>query len=331
MSHHSSPMRILAQPDDGTAPVVAMIDAARSYICIKMFAFTSPALLEAVERAHQRGVRVRIMLNPARSSGSRANDKSFQRFAAAGIEVSWTSPHFVVTHEKSMVVDGHTALIATFNFSDKYFSQTRDYGVIITDAGIVAEIEAGFEADWRHHRMELPDGSPLIWSNRNARETIAGFIDGACRRLQVQHPKFSDIVILDRLMGAMERGVHVQIICGGKHGISPPDMLDTFSSLRALGRAGAKLRKQRPLRLHAKLLLADEERALVGSMNIDRSAFDLRRELGIVLTEPAAVGKLREYFTADWDAAGSYEPPDPLALHLHIEEDAAPDEELDHE
>lgn len=331
MSNRDGSVRILMQPDDAIAPVLGMIDSACSSLRIKMFVFTSPTLIEAVERAHRRGVRVRVMLNQARSSGSRANDEVFQRLAAAGVEVSWASPHFVVTHEKSMVVDEHTALIATFNFADKYFSMTRDYGVVVTDSIVVAEILAGFEADWQHGHLEVPDASPLVWSNRNGREGIAAFIDGAHRRLQVQHPKYSDIAILDRLMCAVDRGVHLQIICGGKHGISLPDMLDTFSSLRVLVRAGAKLRKQHRLRLHAKLLVADSERALLGSMNIDRSAFDLRRELGIVLTEPAAVATLRGHFEADWEAAGSYEPPDPLALHLHVEEDLPPDEELDHE
>lgn len=331
MSIRDESVRILMQPDDQIAPVLAMMNSACASLCIKMFVFTSPTLVEAIERAHQRGVRVRIMLNQARSSGSRANDDVFQRFAAAGIEVSWASPHFAVTHEKSMVVDERTALIATFNFADKYFSLTRDYGVVVTDAAIVAEILAGFEADWRHGHLQVPDASPLVWSNRNARETMAAFIDGTHRRLQIQHPKYSDTAILDRLMDALRRGVHVQIICGGKHGISPPDMLDTFSSLRVLVRAGAKLRKQHLLRLHAKLLVADNERAMVGSMNIDRSAFDLRRELGIVLSKPDAVATLQGHFEADWEAAGSYEPPDPLALHLHVEEDVAPDEELDHE
>ena len=44
--------------------------------------------------------------------------------------VAWTSESFPVTHEKSIVVDDSAALIATFNLSDKYFNETRDYGVI---------------------------------------------------------------------------------------------------------------------------------------------------------------------------------------------------------
>ena len=69
----------------------------------------------------------------------------------------------------------------------------------------------------------------------------------------------------------IERGDHVRVLCGGKHGISDWDVLDTFSSLRVLKRFGVKVHKQKNLRLHAKLLIADNALALVGSMNIDRA------------------------------------------------------------
>ncbi len=63
-----------------------------------------------------------------------------------------------------------------------------------------------------------------------------------------------------------------------------------------LKRFGVKVHKQKNLRLHAKLLIADECHALVGSMNIDRSAFDLRRELGTTVKEEAVVKRLMEVF-----------------------------------
>ena len=35
-----------------------------------------------------------------------------------------------MTHEKSLVVDSTYVLVATFNLSDKNFTETRDYGVV---------------------------------------------------------------------------------------------------------------------------------------------------------------------------------------------------------
>ena len=98
--------RAIVQPDDGTAPVRELIDGAKRTILLKMFTFTIDDIAESLIAAQKRGVDVRVMLNPARSSGSRANDDMRARLHDGGITVAWSSPAFAVTHEKSMVVDG---------------------------------------------------------------------------------------------------------------------------------------------------------------------------------------------------------------------------------
>jgi phosphatidylserine/phosphatidylglycerophosphate/cardiolipin synthase-like enzyme len=271
------------------------------------------------------------MLNPARSGGDRANDETFERFSAAGVNVQWSNPTFYVTHEKSIVVDETAALVATFNLCEKYFTLTRDYGVITTDAEHVAQIVEVFDADWSHTDWEPSQYHGLLWSNSNSRYHMAKFIDTAEHRLRIQHPKYVDAVILDHIAAAVGRGVNVHVLCGGKHGISDWDILDTFASLRTLRRFGAKVRKQKNLRVHAKLVIVDDHEALVGSMNIDRSAFDLRRELGVMVKDPDAVAQLSQVFDADWETSHHYEPPDPLDSSQHHEDDFPHDPELVHE
>lgn len=333
VSHIPRRPLVVIQPRDGIEPVRALMDGAHTCIKIKMFAFTSPLLIEGLIEAKDRGVDVRVMLNPARSSGSRANDETKTALEKAGVTVIWTNPHFAVTHEKSMVIDRSVALIATFNFSDKYFTNTRDYGIILfREEAIIREIDECFEADWNRTAFNPPASSVLLWSTANARQEMATFIDGARQSLAIQHPKYSDGAILDRLLDAHQRGVHLRVLCGGRHGISISDMSDTFSALRILIRAGIKVHKEHKLRLHAKLILADNERALIGSMNIDRSAFDLRRELGIMLTDEHAVGILRDQFHQDWDESHVYQPSDPIEVHVHSEgEDPHASPDLDHE
>ncbi|HTE37933.1 MAG TPA: phospholipase D-like domain-containing protein, partial [Reyranella sp.] len=144
---------------------------ARQSILVKMFTFTSATLLGALLDAAARGVAVRVMLNPKRSSGTRANDGVFDQLRAGGVTCAWTNPAFPVTHEKSMVIDDRLALIATFNFCDKYFTLTRDYGLVLDDEDIAAEVAACFEADWEG-RTFVPAESRLIWSNRTSRRAI---------------------------------------------------------------------------------------------------------------------------------------------------------------
>ena len=323
--------RLIVEPDDGLGPVLEFIGSAQTSLLIKQFTFTDESLIDAVLDRKHAGVDVRVMLNAARSGGDRANDETYERFSAAGIDVQWANPKFYVTHEKSMVVDEKAALVATFNSCLKYYTATRDYGVIIDDPVQVAQIVEVFHADWNHLDWVPAAYEGLLWSNSNSRFHMARFIDTATHRIDVQHPKFVDAVILDHLAAAIGRGVKVHVLCGGRHGISEGDVLDTFASLRTLRRFGAKVHKQKNLRVHAKLLIVDGERALVGSMNIDRSAFDLRRELGITVTDPAVVARLKAVFQYDWELSHQYEPPDPLDPSTHHENDFPHDPELLHE
>jgi cardiolipin synthase len=322
---------LIVEPDDGVEPVLQFINSAENSLLIKQFTFTEPKLIAAVIGRKKAGVDVRVMLNAKRSGGDRANDETYEQFLGAGIAVQWASSKFYVTHEKSVVVDEKAALVATFNLCDKYFTLTRDYGVITYNPLHVAQIVEVFNADWNHLDWDCGAWEGLLWSNSNSRYHMAQFIDLAEHRLHVQHPKFVDAVILERLAAAADRGVKVHVLCGGKHGISEWDILDTFASLRTLGRFGAKVHKQKNLRVHAKLIIVDDAKALVGSMNIDRSAFDLRRELGIMTDDPALVGRLKQVFDSDWDLSHHYDAPDPLEAAHHHEDDFPHDEDLIHE
>ena len=303
---------LIVEPDDGVRPVRRFIRTAQSSLLIKQFTFSEPRLIRAVIERKAAGVDVRIMLNAQRSGGDRANDDTYRHIRDAGVDVQWSSAGFAVTHEKSIVVDDKAAMVSTFNLVPKNFTRTRDYAIITHEPVQVAQIVDVFNADWEHRDFTPPDYEGLLWSNSNSRRHMARFIDSAEHKLFIQHPKYVDAVILDRIAAAAQRGVAVKVLCGGRSGISERDVLDTFASLRTLRRFGVKVRKQKNLRVHAKLLIVDNRHALVGSMNIDRSAFDLRRELGIIIDDPAVVARLRAAFTTDWTSSEHYEPPDPL-------------------
>ncbi len=318
-------------PDDGAEAVLALIDQARTELLLKQFKLQSEQVIEALRRARERGVEVRVMLNPHTSGGDRWNDDTFNRLQSWGISTAWTSDAFPVTHEKSMLIDGQATLISSFNLADKYFHETRDYGVVSRNPAVVAQVRAGFEADW-HRTFFQPDLSVgLVWSSAHSRGQMARLIDAAERTLWIQHPKFVDAVILERIVCARERGVKVRVLCGGKHGVSDWDIYDTFSSLRVMQRFGVKVRRQKHLKLHAKLILIDGCYAQTGSMNIDRSAFDLRRELGIESDTPEVVGRLKATFEADWDQASRYAPPDPLDPSMHEAGELPPDPHFVHD
>ena len=290
---------VIVMPDAGVEKLLDILASAQKRICIKMFKLTSPTIVKALIAAQRRGVEVKVMLNPSRSDGSRANDPSAAKLQKEGVSVNWTHPAFYVTHEKSMVVDD-LAFICTFNLADKYFEKTRGYAVVSRNPDEVEEILACFEADWNRLPF-VPDR--LLWSQAgqgNARRQLCQRIDEAESEICIQNPKLVDAGILAHLVGALERGVAVRFLSSGMKGLSSWDIAENTESLKTLLSLGAEVREIKKLQMHAKALLIDRRRAFVGSQNLDKSCFELRRELGIFVTHPLPLASLIQTFEADW-------------------------------
>ena len=316
--------KLIVQPDHGEKPVMDFLNSAHKTVALKQFTFTHPLLLDTVMALHKKGVRVRIMLNGAKATGERLNDAFFEKMKSTGIEVQWSNPSFLVTHEKSIIVDGKSALLPTFNFMEKYFQATRDYGVLTNDPVQVEQIQNCFDCDWKRKPFHPLEDAGLAWSPGYARQFVCKLIDRARKTLDVQHPKFAEPVILERMLAAIDRGVRVRILCGGKHGLHQPDLMYSFALWRLMHQAGARVHKQKNLRAHAKLLVVDDKWALVGSQNFDQPAFDLRREVAIEVRDAVIVQGLTSMFERDWETSRKYEPPCPVDKPAEEEEHEFP-------
>ena len=57
--------------------------------------------------------------------------------------------------------------------------------------------------------------------------------------------------------------------------------MEGIGDLRIMQDVGIGIHKIKHLKLHAKMLLADKSRAIIGSINLSPGSFDKRRELAI--------------------------------------------------
>ena len=157
MSH-----RLIVLPDDTADAILAPIDAARHTMNIRMFLFTDPSLINAVIAAKRRGVKVRVMLNPARRDGTSDNDAAREMLKEAGIAVRDSSAEFAVTHQKSMVIDDKVGFIESLNWETRDLTVTRDYAVETTCKREVAEMVRCFNADWDGRLFEPARHEPIL-------------------------------------------------------------------------------------------------------------------------------------------------------------------------
>ena len=292
---------LIVLPDETAQPILEAIDGAKESLRIKMFVFSDPALLKAVTGAHGRGVKVRLMLNPARRSGEADNEDTRRQLTGAGIEVIDSNPAFDLTHEKSMVVDGATAFVKSLNWETKNFTETRDYAIVTSHRHEVDEMIDCFEADWNRKEFRPPEHSNLIWCNSYGREKIAHFIDQAKHSLFLQNERYQDAIIIERLVRAEGRGVKVHVMTRPPHTLKKEKLIEGVGGLRIMDDVGIKIHKLRHLKLHAKMLLADGCRAIIGSINLTPGSFDSRRELAIEVRDDDILERLQKVAQQDWE------------------------------
>ena len=291
---------LVVLPDDSARPVLDAINQASRSLRIKMFVFSDSPILQAVIAAHQRGVDTRVLLNPARRSGESENEESRKLLSSAGVNVLDSNPAFDLTHEKSMVVDDEMAFVMSFNWEPRNLTETRDYAVVTSAHHEVAEVMECFDADWNRQTFTPGNHSHLIWCVGNGRQRLGQFIDEAKHTLWLQNERYQDPVIIERLVKACERGVKVHVMARPAHKLKKEKLLEGVGGLRILEDVGVKIHKLKGLKLHAKLMLADNVRGIVGSINLAPGSFDSRRECAIEVRDEDVVDRLHEVTHADW-------------------------------
>jgi cardiolipin synthase len=291
---------IIVLPDDSAKPLLEAIANAAKSIRIKMFLFSDPSLLQAVITAQHRGVDVRIMLNPERRDGEKENDDSRKALTDAGVHVIDSNPHFDLTHEKSMVIDDETAFVQSLNWETKNLTITRDYAVVTSHKHEVEEIAQCFDADWNRTKFDAGDHSHLIWCIGNGRQRIGQFIDASKHSLWLQNERYQDPVIIEHLIRAHNRGVKIHIMARPPDKLKKAKLLEGVSGLRSLQDLGVQIHKLKHIKLHAKLIMADDNVAIVGSINLAPGSFDSRRELAIQVSDEAIIRRISKTLQEDW-------------------------------
>src|SRR6201999_1084830 len=156
------------------------------------------------------------------------------------------------------------------------------------------------DADWGENPFIPAPESRLIWCPNNGRQRIADFIDGAKKTLWLQNERYQDMVIIERLVRAANRGVRVRIMSRVLHKLKRKKLFEGVSGLRIVHDVGAKVRALKELKLHGKIMIADDSRAIVGSINLSPGSFDDRRELAIETSSEHVVKRLVEAFENAW-------------------------------
>ena len=294
-------MRVFVEPDAGEAPVLHGIASAQHALWVEVYILSDRNVTRALETAAQRGVDVRVLLEPHPFGGGDVSaQKLIEELNAAGVHAQASDPAYYYTHAKLMLVDGATAYILTSNLSKSGLGGTasganREYGVIDTDPGDAAELASILHADWDHTTPTLTQARLLV-SPVNSRPGLLTLIGSARATIQIEDEEFYDQPSEDALVAAARRGARVEVVL-------PAGASGEAADIARLKAGGVRVRLLTAPYPHAKLVVVDGTVAFVGSQNFSATSLDQNREVGSVLADHSALATLTQVFGQDWSLA----------------------------
>jgi phosphatidylserine/phosphatidylglycerophosphate/cardiolipin synthase-like enzyme len=293
-------LKLLIQPGDGVKPLIEAIDGAEERIEIAIFRFDRGELEKALTRAAERGVFVHALIAYTNRGGEKNLRQLELRLLAQGVTVARTADDLVRYHGKYMIVDRAELFLLGFNFTYLDMEHSRSFGLVTRKPELVREAALLFEADCKRQNYES-GCEDFVVSPVNARERLAKFISGAKSELLIFDPKVGDPAMLRLLREREEGGV----------------------AIRAIGsltrRAKLSIRELGPMRLHTRTIVRDRKDFFIGSQSLRATELETRREVGLIVRDPAIASQIAQVFEDDWqhsekkDERGENQRPIPIA------------------
>jgi len=295
------------EPHAGPAPIVHLIQGAHRELDIGVYYLDDRKVLSAVRAAVQRGVDVRIMVEP-KPYGMKPWQvrKEVRAILATGAHFRYVPNRFVshgsqyAFYHAKYCADGHEAEIGTANFDwSGLGGRNREYLYATSDPTVVRAVNAVFDADWNrqqapgwtHRVLVLSPGTSAAQIERVIDQP--GPIDVESEELGPYRP------ILDALAA---KGRDLRMIL--PNSINREDQRDV-EFLRSHG-CQVRLLPRKPIYMHAKMIVGNAL-AFIGSENFTQTSLQDNREMGLLLNG-ADLGKLQAQFDRDWKKAATGQP-----------------------
>jgi cardiolipin synthase len=261
----------------GDLPIDQFVAGAERTLDCEIYEVTSQTLADALGAAAERGVRVRVILEPKAWSTALVQRE-------AGVEVV-PSPRVDLDHTKSCVRDAGTSeaavLVGTANWSGAASTTDADLELTLPGTDPAArQVAAVIEADI----VGLPVPSRALPTSLHAEEAVvspydsrsllAALLETPATRLLATSEELRD----PGLVGLLEQASRREPVAVA----APPSEPTPTGALRCWS----------PLYIHAKLFVLWQGSvptlAFIGSENISTQSLDRNREIGVIVGPPLA-------------------------------------------
>ncbi|MBH1976780.1 MAG: phospholipase [Comamonadaceae bacterium] len=317
----------LTDGDNAYPAMLAAVDAAEHSITLQTYIFhndkAGQAFVEALARAHARGVQVRVLVDAVgaryRPTGVLRRLRNLDIPCASFLRPSITrllSHVNLRNHRKILVVDGEVGFTGGMNISANHWFSTQPSTPVHclhfeVRGPVVTDMQRAFATDWAFTTRERLQGAPWfappvprgsllargVTDGPDAdidhmRQVILGSLAAARQRVRIVTPYFlPDEVVLSTLQTTALRGVAVDIVLPARSNLPLLDwaMRPQCDELLA---AGCRIHLTPPPFDHGKLFVVDDDWALIGSTNWDARSLRLNFEYNLECYDEALVAAL---------------------------------------
>jgi cardiolipin synthase len=261
--------RVVTSLADRRNTILQTIRGAERRLSLSLFRCNDQEIFAELAGAVERGVEVEVLTTARAKGGRKRLEKLWKRLERTGATVHAYTDPVVKYHAKYLVADDGPAIVASLNFTKKCFNRTCDAIVVTHDPEVVAGLRLLMASDREGQRVADALSPRLIIGPELARQQLTALIEHARSTIRVIDAKVSDPDLVTRLNERRAEGVAVEIV-------------------------GAK--RLGNLKSHGKIMLVDDEIAVVGSVALAALSLDFRREVAIIVDDPTAVGEIGQLF-----------------------------------
>ncbi|MDO5727845.1 MAG: phospholipase D-like domain-containing protein, partial [Bowdeniella nasicola] len=321
--------------EDAWKAMLAELEQAEDYILFQYFIISAGTMWDelyaVLARKAAAGVKVHILYDDLGSVFTLPRNFE-QTLHEAGVHVQPINPFGLKmllrynnrNHAKILVVDGKVGFTGGINIGDEYINITSPYGhwkdvAVRLHGPAVYSLAIMFATVWNAEKETLAWSSlapsPHL-SGEHARGWVQPYDDSPFDNLRVGQDAYiallataqesvditSPYIIVDAEMtGAIIRaarsGVRIRIITShiGDNWFVHET---TRSSYAELVDAGVEIYEYEPGYMHAKMMIADGNSAIIGTINLDYRSLHLHQECAVWLYEVPAI----THMTADFEA-----------------------------
>ena len=283
----------------------------------------------ALERAHQRGVEVRVLFDQVATARIPQSRLVGRRLRAAGVEYRAMLPFQpwrgvyqrpdLRNHRKLLIVDSEIAHTGSQNIIEPGYRRTGSKGLQWMDlmarieGPLVHSLEALFVTDWYQETdtiLEIPEApqpqphhdtwaqvvpSGPAFEGENNLRLFNGLMYQARKRIVIVSPYLvPDDSMRYAITSAALRGVEVDVYVSAV-GDQPLVFYAQRSYYGELLRAGVRIwLYPAPTVLHSKFIVVDSEVAVMGTSNLDMRSFTLNLELSLLIIGQDTISQLED-------------------------------------